>query len=98
MTSYSLIIISVIPIIIVASFVLRQSHLLISLLSLEGLILRIVLTLPLILSIGALKLAILRVVILTLGACEARLGLALIVIMARNYGSDMVSNLSINKC
>lgn len=41
---------------------------------------------------------IIILVIITLAACEARLGLALIVIITRSYGSDTIKLLSINKC
>jgi NADH:ubiquinone oxidoreductase subunit K len=41
---------------------------------------------------------IIILVIITLAACEASLGLALIVIITRSYGSDSVKLLSINKC
>lgn len=38
------------------------------------------------------------IVILTFGACEARLGLRLIVIISRYYGRDMLKTLTTNKC
>lgn len=37
-------------------------------------------------------------VLLTLGACEACVGLALLVAIVRRYGRDYVSCLSVNKC
>jgi len=40
----------------------------------------------------------LRIILLTFGACEARLGLRIIVIISRTYGADMLNSLSINKC
>lgn len=40
----------------------------------------------------------LRIIILTFGACEARLGLRIIVLISRTYGSDKLNSLTINKC
>lgn len=37
-------------------------------------------------------------VILTFGACEAAVGLALLVLMRRRCGSDIISQLNVNKC
>lgn len=37
-------------------------------------------------------------VVLTFGACEAALGLALLVSMGRGYGNDYLKQLVINKC
>lgn len=36
-------------------------------------------------------------VILTLSACEARLGLALLVFIVRTYGNDLIQSLSIHR-
>lgn len=38
------------------------------------------------------------VILLSLGACEASLGLALIVTAARTSGNDILNSLTINKC
>jgi NADH-ubiquinone oxidoreductase chain 4L len=39
-----------------------------------------------------------RIILLSIGACEARLGLALIVLMSRTYGSDKIQSVTANKC
>ena len=88
----------ILPAIIVVSFLIRQSHLLIALITLEGLILRLVLYVPVILTASYLPVGVARILLLTLGACEASLGLALLVIITRFHGSDLVNNLTINKC
>lgn len=98
MTSNLLSIIQILPLIAILALILRHSHLLITLLSLEAIILTIVLFVPLSLTLSGIPLVIMRVVLLTFGACEARLGLRLIVIIARSYGSDLINSLSINKC
>ncbi len=38
------------------------------------------------------------ILILTMAATEARMGFSLLVLMARNYGNDIISNLSDLKC
>lgn len=69
-----------------------------SLLCLERIILRLVLIVTLVTAATTLTSAALRVIILTLGACEARLGLGLLVVMSRTYGRDLINSLSRNKC
>ena len=39
-----------------------------------------------------------RILILRLGACEARFGLSLLVIISRSHGTDLLKSISINKC
>lgn len=77
-------IIQLTPLVIVTSFICQQTHLLITLLSLEGLTLSLVLTIPITLSLRFPSLAISGLIILALGVCEARLGLALLVILTRS--------------
>lgn len=91
-------VIQFIPIIILIALVIQQNHLLVSLLTLEGITLRLVLIVPLILTLNIIPLASLCLIILTMGACEASLGLALIVSASRLTGSDIVNSISINKC
>lgn len=86
------------PLIIFLAFILQQNHLLISLLSLEGVTLSLVLIIPLTLTINIMPVAISCLILLTLGACEASLGLALIVAAARATGNYIINTLSINKC
>ena len=80
------------------AFIYQRDHLLISLLCLEGIILTLVLYVPLILYIRTIIVPTLRIIILTFGACEARLGLSLIVYISRSYGSDIIKLITVNKC
>nr|QIB72582.1 NADH dehydrogenase subunit 4L [Sternaspis scutata] len=73
----------------------QRKHFLMTLLSLEAIILLFTLTIPLVLMTSNLFMIL---IILCLGACEASLGLALLVIMTRFYASDLIKTLSINKC
>nr|YP_009192208.1 NADH dehydrogenase subunit 4L [Eurythoe complanata]ALO81720.1 NADH dehydrogenase subunit 4L [Eurythoe complanata] len=78
------------------SLLLQRKHVLMALLSLEA----IILSLTFLASaafFNSLE-TFLAIVILSFGACEASLGLALLVLMLRATGSDMISTLSINKC
>lgn len=86
------------PVIILVTLVIQQRHLLMSLLALEGITLSLVLIVPLTLTLNIMPLASSCIVILTMGACEARLGLALIVSASRKTGNDIINSLSINKC
>nr|QZL13459.1 NADH dehydrogenase subunit 4L [Pherusa bengalensis] len=82
----------------IMTFLLQKKHLLMMLLSLEGMILTLALTMATVmLSMNPTSLFI-TLFLLALGACEAALGLSLLVIMSRSYGTDMVQSLSINKC
>ncbi len=83
---------------IILALLIQRSHFLISLLCLEGIMLRTVLFIPLLIYSVSLMLPTIRIIILTFGACEASLGLSLLVKISRSYGSDMISSISINKC
>jgi len=83
---------------ITLTFLLQRQHFLISLFSLEGIILTLVAIIPLSLTISRIPITTVRIILLTFGACEASLGLSLIVIMSRFYGSDIFKSLSTNKC
>lgn len=80
------------------TFVLQRRHLLIALLALERTTLITIIFAATIYGAPSQFNIIIILVIITLTACEARLGLALIVIMTRSYGSDTVKLLTINKC
>ena len=69
-----------------------------SLFSLEGIILTLVAIIPLSLATANIPISTISIVLLTFGACEARLGLSLIVIMSRYYGNDIFKSLNTNKC
>jgi len=76
----------------------KFSHLLLSLFCLENIILCLVLLISLLTSITAIILPQSSIILLTFGACEARLGLSIIVIISRSYGSDILNSITINKC
>jgi len=80
------------------AFIYQNEHLLISLLCLEGIILTLVLFIPISMFSSQIIIPSIRIIILTFGACEASLGLSLIVFMSRSYGSDIIKSITINKC
>ena len=92
------IILEICSIIAVIILIINKNHLLLSLLALERLILRLVILIPINIIISNIQSLFIRIVLLSIGACEARIGLALIVIISRTYGSDMIKSLSIRKC
>lgn len=79
------------------TLVLQRQHLLNALLSLEIIVLRLfVLILSTILT-NRINF-FLTFIILTFGACEASVGLALLVALIRSHGNDYISNISTHKC
>jgi NADH-ubiquinone oxidoreductase chain 4L len=82
----------------IIALILNKNHLLISLLSLEAFILRLVILIPVSLSISSADSLFTRIILLSIGACEASLGLALIVLISRTYGSDKIQSVTSNKC
>nr|YP_009131431.1 NADH dehydrogenase subunit 4L [Escarpia spicata]AIL54791.1 NADH dehydrogenase subunit 4L [Escarpia spicata] len=80
------------------SFILQRRHLLMALLALESTTLMTMIFAANIFGAPSQFNIIIILVIMTLAACEASLGLALMVIMTRSYGSDTIKLLSINKC
>lgn len=92
------VIIEICSLIAVIIFITNKNHLLLSLLALERLILRLVILITANLLFSNIQSLFIRVILLSVGACEARLGLALIVIISRTYGSDIIKSLSLRKC
>lgn len=82
----------------IIALIINKNHLLISLLSLEAFILRLVMLIPITLSISSSESIFIRIILLSIGACEASLGLALIVLISRTYGSDKIQSVTSNKC
>lgn len=78
--------------------IINNKHLLISLLFLERIMLALVILIPLSIIASSSHSIFIRIILLSVGACEASLGLALIVIMSRSYGSDIINSLTSNKC
>jgi NADH-ubiquinone oxidoreductase chain 4L len=98
MNNSIIIFISIIPLVGILNLLSNQYHFLITLLSLEGIILRLVIIVPLIISYIEAPNVSIRIILLTFGACEARLGLGLLVLISRSYGRDILNTLTSNKC
>nr|AOR07198.1 NADH dehydrogenase subunit 4L [Mesenchytraeus cf. pedatus SL-2017] len=97
--NYSLIVFTQLAIYaMIMALLIQRSHFLMSLLCLEGIMLSTVLFIPIMMYSMSLILPTISIIMLTFGACEASLGLSLLVKMSRSYGSDMMSSLSTNKC
>nr|AUJ21411.1 NADH dehydrogenase subunit 4L [Chaetopleura apiculata] len=79
------------------NFFLQRKHLLNCLLSLEMILLSIFLVILSLLS-GVSSEGLMIFILLTFAACEASLGLALLVILIRSHGNDYVFSLSTHKC
>lgn len=81
------------------AFILQRTHLLITLLCLEGIILTLVLLVPSFLYFSGIRnILVFALIMLTLGACEARVGLRILVNITRLYGTDILKSTTLNKC
>nr|QNZ88943.1 NADH dehydrogenase subunit 4L [Hemiclepsis yangtzenensis] len=96
--SYQMTIMSLLPIMAIMNLMLNKNHFLHILLCLEVMTLSMVLFLSLKFLSMNMSTPLISVVILTLGACEASLGLTLLVLMVRSFGNDNLNNISTNKC
>lgn len=76
-----------------------RAHLMSSLLCLEGIILSLFTIGVIIILITHFTLSnILPIVLLVFAACEAAVGLSLLVIVSNTYGADFVQNLNLLQC
>nr|UAJ48162.1 NADH dehydrogenase subunit 4L [Metaphire posthuma] len=98
MNNTALTIMCLLPILAMINLLFNQAHFLMTLLSLEAITLSLVLFVPLILMACSAPNTAMAVTLLTFGACEASLGLSLMVSMSRSYGSDMLKTLTLTKC
>nr|AOR07197.1 NADH dehydrogenase subunit 4L [Enchytraeus cf. crypticus SL-2017] len=81
------------------AFIIQRTHLLMALLCLEGMMLSLVLLIPSFLYMTSMiNISAIALIMLTLGACEASIGLSIMVNMSRSYGSDLFKSVSSNKC
>nr|YP_009003621.1 NADH dehydrogenase subunit 4L [Schistometopum gregorii]AGZ19106.1 NADH dehydrogenase subunit 4L [Schistometopum gregorii] len=78
---------------------LHRTHLLSALICLEGLMLSLFTGLTLwCLQMESMLPSISPMTLLTMSACEAGTGLAILIATTRNYGSDLMQNLNLLKC
>ncbi|CAD7680639.1 unnamed protein product [Nyctereutes procyonoides] len=76
-----------------------RSHLISSLLCLEGMILSLFIIIPVtILNNHLILVSMIPIVLLVFAACKAALGLSLLVIVSNTYGTDYVQNLNLLQC
>nr|YP_009184278.1 NADH dehydrogenase subunit 4L [Cabassous tatouay]ALO62274.1 NADH dehydrogenase subunit 4L [Cabassous tatouay] len=76
-----------------------RSHMMSSLLCLEGMMLSLfVLSALMILNIHFTMSAMMPIILMVFAACEAAVGLALLVMVSNTYGLDHVQNLNLLQC
>nr|YP_010611053.1 NADH dehydrogenase subunit 4L [Histiotus magellanicus]WAQ70570.1 NADH dehydrogenase subunit 4L [Histiotus magellanicus]WAQ70921.1 NADH dehydrogenase subunit 4L [Histiotus montanus] len=76
-----------------------RSHLMSSLLCLEGLMLSLFMLITMtILTTHTTLTSMVPIILLVFAACEAALGLSLLVAVSNTYGTDYVQNLNLLKC
>jgi len=83
---------------IIITLLILRNNLLIILLNLEILVLTLVLTNLILINIISMTNTTSILIILTLGACEASLGLACLIKISRRYGNDKINNKAIILC
>nr|AMA06958.1 NADH dehydrogenase subunit 4L [Sipunculus nudus] len=88
-----LLVIMPLPFLTLLTLMLARKQLLMGLLALEA----SMLVLTILLSSTSPMHTLSIITLLTMAACEASVGLAILVLMTRATGSDMLSNLSLNK-
>jgi len=76
------------------SMVIQRYHFLIRLLALEGIVLTLTLIRMVYYSVELYSI----IIILTFGACEASLGLGIMVKISRSFGNDLFNSINIRKC
>ena len=80
-----------------AALLRQRTHLLIVLLALEATIVAIIIALALIGLKRGDRIEPLVFVLLTIGACEASLGLSLLVAIVRTFGNDLIKSITTHK-
>nr|YP_007625349.1 NADH dehydrogenase subunit 4L [Arctonyx collaris]ADG22776.1 NADH dehydrogenase subunit 4L [Arctonyx collaris]QYC94718.1 NADH dehydrogenase subunit 4L [Arctonyx collaris]UAV84941.1 NADH dehydrogenase subunit 4L [Arctonyx collaris] len=76
-----------------------RSHLMSSLLCLEGMMLSLFVMMTVTILVNHLTLASMApIILLVFAACEAALGLSLLVMISNSYGTDYVQNLNLLQC
>nr|UPM52045.1 NADH dehydrogenase subunit 4L [Micropotamogale ruwenzorii] len=76
-----------------------RTHLMSSLLCLEGMMLvMFIMTSILMLNLNFIMMSIMPIIMLVFAACEAALGLSLLVMVSNTYGLDYVQNLNLLQC
>nr|ABF49557.1 NADH dehydrogenase subunit 4L [Sus scrofa]ABM92889.1 NADH dehydrogenase subunit 4L [Sus scrofa] len=82
-----------------AGLLMYRSHLMSSLLCLEGMMLSLFIMSTLIVLNTHFTLAnMMPIILLAFAACEAALGLSLLVMVSNTYGTDYVQNLNLLQC
>nr|YP_009967667.1 NADH dehydrogenase subunit 4L [Galegeeska revoilii]QMV34617.1 NADH dehydrogenase subunit 4L [Galegeeska revoilii]QMV34630.1 NADH dehydrogenase subunit 4L [Galegeeska revoilii]QMV34643.1 NADH dehydrogenase subunit 4L [Galegeeska revoilii] len=78
---------------------LYRSHIMSSLLCLEGMMLSLFILASLItLSMNFTMMTVLPMILLVFAACEAAIGLSLLVMVSNTYGLDYIHNLNLLQC
>ena len=89
---------SIITVIRIINLLVHSNQFLLTLLSLELLTLFMVVLIINIFINSSIVLPSIIIIILTIGACEASLGLSIIVIISREFGNDIINIVSMYKC
>ena len=89
-------VISFLPIIALITFVSQRNHVLMCLLSLEAVVLSLAFIAAILSPSSTYR--FFCIIILSFGACEAGVALAVLVIVTRSFGSDLIKSINLRKC
>nr|YP_009003993.1 NADH dehydrogenase subunit 4L [Sus cebifrons]AHJ40617.1 NADH dehydrogenase subunit 4L [Sus cebifrons]AIL54369.1 NADH dehydrogenase subunit 4L [Sus scrofa domesticus] len=82
-----------------AGLLMYRSHLMSSLLCLEGMMLSLfIMSTLIVLNMHFTLASMMPIILLVFAACEAALGLSLLVMVSNTYGTDYVQNLNLLQC
>lgn len=98
MKNLFLFLLNIFPVIIILNILIHNKRMLLTLLSLEILRLRIILMITINYFVIETYNLISLIILLSIRACEARIGLCILVSIIRFTGADYIMPLSISKC
>uniref|UniRef100_A0AAU6QFU9 NADH-ubiquinone oxidoreductase chain 4L n=1 Tax=Prionospio sp. 1 MH-2023 TaxID=3058460 RepID=A0AAU6QFU9_9ANNE len=98
MSISSLPIFSFITLLALLSFIIQRHHVLMCLLSLEATLLSLAFGITIISASSNAVDMFYCIVVLSFAACEAAVALAVLVVVTRSFGSDLINSVNTNKC
>uniref|UniRef100_A0AAU6QGQ9 NADH-ubiquinone oxidoreductase chain 4L n=1 Tax=Prionospio plumosa TaxID=3050096 RepID=A0AAU6QGQ9_9ANNE len=91
-------VLSLLPLLAILAFISQRRHVLMCLLSLEAALLSLAFMAVFMSTSLSLNNFFFCVVILSFGACEAAVALAVLVVITRTFGSDSINAINLSKC
>nr|YP_009400213.1 NADH dehydrogenase subunit 4L [Zeylanicobdella arugamensis]AQT26251.1 NADH dehydrogenase subunit 4L [Zeylanicobdella arugamensis] len=96
--SYIMFLLTMMVLLTIFNVIMHNFQLLMTLLSLELITLSMVMLVTFIMMNNNSITPSIMIIMLTMSACEASLGLSMMVIMSRKFGNDMMKHVTMSKC